>query len=155
MPTDKLREYLDSNNVKYTIIEHDPAFTAQEVAAAAHIPGKQLAKAVMIKIDGEMAMAILPASYRVNFDRLQEQTGAKELELATEKEFKGLFPDCDVGAMPPFGNLYNMKVFAAESLAEQIDIAFCAGSHTELIRISFEDFQRLVEPKILEFTYAG
>ncbi|TET97522.1 MAG: YbaK/EbsC family protein [Anaerolineales bacterium] len=155
MPTDKLREYLDSNNVKYTIIEHDPAFTAQEVAAAAHIPGKQLAKAVMIKIDGEMAMAILPASYRVNFDRLQEQTGAKELELATEKEFKGLFPDCDVGAMPPFGNLYSMKVFAAESLAEQIDIAFCAGSHTELIRISFEDFQRLVEPKILEFTYAG
>jgi len=153
MPTSKLREYLESHNARYTIIEHPPEYTAQESAASAHIPGDQLAKTVMIKIDGKMAMAVLPAPNRVNFDRLKEFAGAKQVELASEDEFKDMFPDCDLGAMPPFGNLYGMDVFADESLSEEIEIAFCAGSHTELIRLSFADFARLVKPKVLNFSW--
>jgi Ala-tRNA(Pro) deacylase len=153
MPTSKLREYLESHNVRYTVIEHPPEYTAQESAASAHIPGDQLAKTVMIKIDGKMAMAVLPAPNRVNFDRLKEFAGAKHVELASEAEFKDMFPDCDLGAMPPFGNLYGMDVFADESLSEELEIAFCAGSHTELIRLSFKDFARLVKPKVLDFSW--
>lgn len=153
MPTSKLREYLESHNVRYTVIEHSPEYTAQESAASAHIPGDQLAKTVMIKIDGKMAMAVLPAPNRVNFDRLKEFASAKQVELASEDEFKDMFPDCDLGAMPPFGNLYGMDVFAEQSLSEEIEIAFCAGSHTELIRLSFTDFVRLAKPKVLGFSW--
>ncbi len=153
MPTSKLREYLDSHNVRYTVIEHPPKYTAQESAASAHIAGDQLAKTVMIKIDGKMAMAVLPAPNRVNFDSLKVFAGAKHVELASEDEFKNMFPDCDLGAMPPFGNLYGMDVFVDESLSEEIEIAFCAGSHTELIRLSFTDFARLVKPKVLNFSW--
>lgn len=153
MPSNKLREYLESHNVRYTVIEHPPKYTAQESAASAHIPGDQLAKTVMIKIDGKMAMAVLPAPNQVNFDRLKEFTNAKQVELASEDEFKDMFPDCDLGAMPPFGNLYGMDVFAEQSLSEEIEITFCAGSHTELIRLSFTDFARLVKPKVLNFSW--
>ena len=153
MPTNQLREYLDSNNVQYTVIEHSLAYTAQEIAASAHVPGKQLAKTVMIKIDDHMAMVVLPAPERVNFERIKEYTGAGIVKLATEREFKNMFPDCEPGAMPPFGNLYGIEVYAAESLAEEMDIAFCAGSHTELIRLPFKDFKRLVEPKILNISW--
>ena len=110
-------------------------------------------KKVMIKIDGKMAMAVLPAPNRVNFDRLKEFTNAKQVELASEDEFKDMFPDCDLGAMPPFGNLYGMDVFAEMSLLEEIEITFCAGSHTELIRLSFTDFARLVKPKVLNLSW--
>lgn len=152
MYASKLREYLEGQDVKYTVIEHDPVYTAQEIAASAHIPGKALAKTVMVEVDGEMAMAVLPAPFRVDFDRLKEITGAKRVELASEKAFKDLFPDCEVGAMPPFGNLYGMDVYAAKSLAEEVEIAFCAGSHTELIRMSYEDFVRLAKPKVVDFS---
>ncbi len=151
MPSDKLKEFLDSAKVEYTVLEHSPVYTAQEVAASAHVPGRKLAKTVMIKLDGEMAMAVLPASERVNFDRLKEATGAGKVELASEQEFKDRFPDCEVGALPPFGNLYEMEVIAAPSLAEEVEIAFCAGSHTELIRMSYADFKRLVKPKVMDF----
>jgi Ala-tRNA(Pro) deacylase len=130
-------------------------FTAQEIAASAHIPGKELAKTVMVKIDGKMAMAVLPASYRIDFDLLQGATGASTIELASEEEFEDLFPDCEVGAMPPFGNLYGMDVFAAASLAEDTDIAFNAGSHSELIRLPYKDFEKLVGPKVLQFSRKG
>ena len=153
MPSNKLREYLESYNVHYTVIEHPPKYTAQESAASAHIPGDQLAKTVMIKIDGKLAMAVLPAPNRVNFDRLKEFTDAKRIELANEDEFKDMFPDCDLGAMPPFGNLYGMNVFTEQSLSEEIEITFCAGSHTELLRLSFTDFARLVKPKVLNFSW--
>ena len=153
MPTNKLREYLESNDVQYKVIEHSLAYTAQEIAASAHVPGKQLAKTVMIKIDDRMAMAVLPAPQRVNFERLKEYTSAGQVELATEQEFKEMFPDCEPGSMPPFGNLYDMEVYAAESLADEVEIAFCAGSHTELILLPFKDFQRLVKPKIFDFSW--
>lgn len=152
MPVKKLKEFLDSNNVEYITINHSMAFTAQRIAAVSHIPGKELAKTVMIKIDGNMAMAVLPASYKVDFNLLKEVSGAKTVELATETEFKGLFPECELGGMPPFGNLYNMEVYVAQSLTEDEEIAFNAGSHTELIRMNYKDYVRLVEPKVLKFS---
>ena len=152
MPLRKLKEFLETHNIKYVTISHSQAFTAQEIAATAHVPGRQLAKTVMVKIDGTMAMAVLPASHRVDFDQLKKATGAKRVELATEQEFKDLFPECEIGAMPPFGNLYGMQVFVAESLAEAEDIAFNAGSHTELIRISYKDFETHAKPKVTKFS---
>jgi Ala-tRNA(Pro) deacylase len=153
MSKDKLRDYLESHNVNYAVIEHSPVYTAQEIAASAHIPGQQLAKTVMVKIDGEMAMAVLPAPYRVNFELLKEQTGANQVELASEQEFKDKFPDCEPGAMPPFGNLYGMDVYAAVNLAEEMEIAFCAGAHGELIRITYKDFENLAKPKVVDFAW--
>ncbi len=152
MPARKVKEFLDSHGAKYVTITHSPAYTAQEIAASAHIPGKQLAKTVILKIDGKMAMAVLPASDRVDFDLLRKAAAAGKVELAGEREFKGMFPECEVGAMPPFGNLYEMEVFVAKPLAEDEEIAFNAGSHTELIRLAFRDFEKLVQPKIVELS---
>ena len=152
MPIRKLKEFLDSHEVEYVTISHSKAFTAQKIAASAHIPGKELAKTVMVIIDGKMAMAILPASYKVDFDLLKKVTMAHKVKLATEEEFRDIFPQCDIGAMPPFGNLYGMDVFVAQSLAEDEEIAFNAGFHTELIRMSYKDFERLVKPKVLKFS---
>jgi len=152
MPVKKLKDFLESKNIKYVSIRHSPAYTAQEIAATAHIPGKELAKTVMIKIDGQMAMAVLPASHQVNFKLLKEVSGAREIRLATEEEFKDIFPDCEIGAMPPFGNLYGMEVYVAESLAEDKEIAFKAGFHSELIKLAYQDFEKLVKPKVANFS---
>ncbi len=149
MPVQKLKNFLDEQQVKYTVITHSPAYTAQEVAAAAHVPGREMAKTVMVKIDGEMAMVVLPASMKVNFGRLLDATGADEVELAHEDEFRDLFPGCELGAMPPFGNLFGMKTFVAEELTEDEEIAFNAGSPTEVIRMAYQDFARLVRPGVL------
>ncbi len=148
MPVKKLKDFLDQNGVRYVSLKHSPAFTAQEIAASAHIPGKELAKTVMVKLDGEMAMAVLPASFRVDFELLKKAAGAKKAELAGEDEFKGAFPECELGAMPPFGNLYGMAVYASEALAEDEEIAFNAGSHIELLRLAYKDFERLVKPTV-------
>jgi Ala-tRNA(Pro) deacylase len=151
MPVKKLKEFLDENNVKYITIRHSMAFKSQEIAATTHISGKELAKTVMIIIDGKMAMAVLPASTHIDFDSLKEILGTRNVLLATETEFKFRFPDCEIGAMPPFGNLYDMEVYVAEPLTEDKEIAFNAGSHTELIRLSYKDFERLVKPRIFKF----
>ena len=124
------------------------------IAASAHVPGKELAKTVMVKIEGKMAMAVLPASSRVDLHQLREAIGASKVELASEGEFKDMFPECEVGAMPPFGNLYGMDVYASVKLAEDEEIAFNAGSHTELIRLAYQDFEKLAEPKVLGFSTA-
>jgi Ala-tRNA(Pro) deacylase len=154
MSASKLTEFLDSQHIRYSVIEHHtPVYTAQEIAATAHISGKQLAKTVMVKLDGKLAMAVLPASQRVHLNRLRELTGAQTIELARESEMKARFPDCQVGAMPPFGNLYDIPVYAAQNLSSEIEIAFCAGSHTELVQMAFDDFTRLVEPVVLDFAY--
>ncbi len=152
MPVKKLKEFLDENRVKYITISHSLAYTAQEIAATAHVPGKQLAKTVIVKADGRMVMAVLPASLKVDFDLLAEAIGAKKVELATEREFKQLFPDCELGAMPPFGNLYGMEVFVAESLTDDKEIAFNAGSHTELMRLPYEAFSMLAKPKVVKIS---
>lgn len=149
MPISRLRQYLDQNGVKYVVIAHSPAFTAQGIAAQAHIPGKELAKTVVVKLDGELAMAVLPASLDVDLALLKSALQAEEVELASEHEFKDLFPDCDPGAMPPFGNLYGMRVFADECLTLGKEIAFNACSHRELIRIAWQDFERLARPRLM------
>lgn len=151
MSLQQLRVFLDQNKVKYLTITHSPAHTAQEIAQAAHVPGNQMAKTVMVKIDGEMAMVVLPATMKVDFTRLLEATGAQTVELAQEREFVGLFPDCAVGTMPPFGNLYGIRTFVAEELTEDEEIAFNAGSATEVITLAYRDYARLVQPHLLPF----
>ena len=146
MPGTRLKEFLDKENAKYIVIGHSPAFTAQEVAAMAHIPGKELAKTVVVKIDGELAMIVTPASEQVDLERLKTAIGADEVALATEDEFVHAFPDCETGAMPPFGNLYGMKVFVSQALREDDEIAFNAGSHSELVRLPYSEYERLVQP---------
>ncbi len=155
MPSKKLKAFLDENKVKYISVKHSSAFTAQEIAAIAHIPGKDLAKTVIIKINGKMMMAVLPASYKVSFEKLKETLGVTEARLAYEQEFIDKFPDCEVGAMPPFGNIYGMEVYVAESLAEEEEIAFNACSHTELIKMKYSDFEKLVKPKRIKFSVAS
>ncbi|MGB7291497.1 MAG: YbaK/EbsC family protein [Thermodesulfobacteriota bacterium] len=148
----RLKDYLDENKIKYVKITHSRAYTAQEIAASVHIPGKELAKTVIIKVSDGFAMVVLPASRKINFDRLKTVVGNNEVRLAEENEFKGLFPDCEVGAMPPFGNLYNLPVFVASALAEDKEIAFNAGTHTDVIKISYSDFEKLVKPTTSTFS---
>jgi len=152
MPLETLRKFLDGNAVKYVTMKHSPAYTAQELAALAHVPGKDWAKTVMVKLDGKIAMAVVPASGRVVFDLLREAAGAKAAELATEQEFKDLCPGCEVGAMPPFGNLFGMDVYVDAALAEDTEIAFNAGTHTEVVRLPFADFERLAKPKVVRLS---
>ena len=154
MPTKKLKEFLDQQQIKYTTIRHSQAFTAQEIAHSVHISGKDIAKTVIVKIDGQLAMVVLPASDQVVFPFLKDVTGT-DVELATEREFKDRFPDCEVGAMPPFGNLFGMDVYVSESLSENEEIAFNAGSHTELIRMNYLDYERHVRPKIVRLSYSN
>ena len=151
MPLTKMIRFLDENEVPYVRIIHAPSFTALETAASAHIPGKELAKTVMVELDGRMAMAVLPASFQVDLEALRVLAGANRIDLASEDQFRNLFPDCEPGAMPPFGNLYDMAVYATESLAEDEEIAFNAGSHIELVRLAYADFARLVEPCVGRF----
>jgi len=154
MPVKKLEQFLDEKGLRYVTIRHSPAFTAQEIAASAHIRGRELAKTVMVKLDDELALAVLSASDRVDFGMLARATGARRVELATEDEFRSRFPDCEVGAMPPFGNLYGMKTYVAEELAEDEEIAFNAGSHTELIRLAYRDWNEAVRPKVVALSRA-
>jgi len=153
MPCEKLLDFLKEREVAFEMIVHPQAYTAQEIADRSHISGKQFAKTVMVKLDGKMAMAVLPASKRLNFTLLKQVANAQEITLAAEQEFKDMFPDCDLGAMPPFGNLYGLEVYVAGSLGEVGEIAFNAGTHTELIKMSYQDFERIVQPKIARFSY--
>jgi Ala-tRNA(Pro) deacylase len=153
MPLTKLREFLDSHNVKYLVISHSIAYTAQGIAALVHLSGKKLAKTVMVRIDGKLAMAVVPASFHVDLDLLRNAASAQTVEVATEREFKDAFPDCETGAMPPFGNLYDMDVFADASLAENEEITFNAGTHRELVRMAWADVVRLVNPKVVNLTH--
>ncbi len=153
MPCPKLLEYLSENNVDYQLHTHPSAYAAQDVAFKAGVPGRLFAKTVMVKMDGQMAMAVLPADSKVDFHLLRETVGADTICLATEEEFAVLFPDCELGAMPPFGNMYGMPVFVAGSLIRAETIAFNAGSHTEVLIMPFWEFERLVEPRIGYFTF--
>lgn len=149
MPVKKIKEFLDKHNVKYVSVSHSPAFTSQEIAASAHVSGKALAKTVIIKIDGNLAMVVVPANHQVNFSKLREATGSKTVDLASESEFKDKFAGCEVGAMPPFGPLYDMPVYLSSLLSQHNHILFNAGSHSELMQLAFQDFERLVKPKIV------
>ncbi len=150
MPVQQLKDFLEREQVKFVTIKHSLAFTALEIAESAHVRGRDLAKTVVVEIDGDMAMVVLPASRRLSLERLRAATGAKTVELATEASFEARFPSCEVGAMPPFGNLWDMRVFVDQHLREDEQIAFNAGTHTELVRLSYGDFERLTEPVVLQ-----
>ena len=152
MPAQRLMEFLADHHVKFVTISHSPAFTAQEIAATAHVPGKQLAKTVVVKIDGKVALAVLRAPDMVSLERLKKATGAERVELASEEEFSDLFPGCEVGAMPPFGNLWDLNVFVDQRLREDEHIAFNAGSFTELVQLSYSDFESLVHPTVVRLS---
>lgn len=149
MPFNRLIKYLDKNDKKYIVMKHSPAYTAQEVAASAHIPGKEMVKTVIVKADGDLKMVVLPSTHNVDFDSIKTALGVSEVELASEQEFENKFPDCELGAMPPFGNLYDMETLVAEVLTEDEEIAFNAGTHKELVKMSYSDYEELVEPQVL------
>jgi Ala-tRNA(Pro) deacylase len=152
MPTQKLKLFLDEHNIHFVSIIHSRAYTTQMVARSAHIHAKELAKTVIVEIDGDLAMAVLPASDNVDLDMLKQSTGAQELRIASEEDFKYMFPDCEIGAMPPFGNLYDMAVFVSPRLAEDEQIAFNAGTHTELVQLAYTDFVELVSPAVVRLS---
>jgi Ala-tRNA(Pro) deacylase len=147
---DRLEAYLREKRVPFEVRHHPRAITAQEVAASEHVPGKMLAKTVMVLAEGKMVMLALPAPYQVNMDKAGKVLGV-EVRLAHEEEFENTFPDCEVGAMPPFGNLYEVPVYVEVALAEDETIVFRAGTHTDTMSVSYADFEKLVEPTIAEF----
>jgi len=149
MPVKQLKEFLDQHHVKYVVMTHSPAFTAMEIAQAAHVSGKQLVKTVIVSLDGRMAMVMVPANDKINFAKLCEVLSVVDANLASEMEFKNKFPGCEVGAMPPFGNLYDMPVFASSQLSKQDHVLFNAGSHSEVMQMMWHDFERLVKPKVV------
>lgn len=153
MPVRKLKAYLDNAHIKYLTIGHSGSYTSQEIAASVHVSGSEFAKTVMVKIDGVMAMAVLPASYQIDFESIKKIFGTRDVTLASETEFKDCFPDCETGAMPPFGNLYGLSVYVADSLAEHKEIAFNAGTHTEVMRLNYNDFRHLVKPRVFKFSW--
>ena len=154
MPSRRLKECLDSHGIPYTTIDHSPAYTAQEIAHASHISGNDIAKTVIAKVNSEMVMIVLPASDMVVLDFLRDALGNQNVELATEAEFRDRFPECELGAMPPFGNLFGMDVFVSERLTLESQIAFNAGTHTELLQMSYRDFDQLVKPRVIRLSYA-
>ncbi|MHC4971337.1 MAG: aminoacyl-tRNA deacylase [Planctomycetota bacterium] len=146
----KLKAFLDEHKVKYHVLSHHERFTSSEIAQALHVPGQELAKVVMVNADGKLVMAVVTANDRVDLGALKGVIGAKNAKLATEDDFKGTFPDCEVGAMPPFGNLYDVPVFADSALTKDEEIVFEAGNHKEAVKLSYGDFDRLVKPKVAE-----
>lgn len=152
MPAKHVKEFLDSRNVKYVTMTHSAAYTAQEIASLAHVRGEEFAKTVIVRIDGAMVMAVLPASYHVDLPLLKAAAQGKKIALASETDFRDRFPECETGAMPPFGQLFGMSVFVDETLTRDKEIAFNAGTHHELIRLSYDDFAGLVQPKVAKFS---
>ncbi|MCH8497904.1 MAG: YbaK/EbsC family protein [Marinobacter sp.] len=157
MPVKQLREFLDNAGVEYICLSHPPAFTAQQLAHHVHIAGDQVVKTVIIELDGKMAMLVMPATWRIRWERLCKVLDTDFVQLADEDEFQDAFPDCEVGAMPPFGTLFGMSVYCCEALTEQPDLAFAAGTHTESIHMKTQDFLRLVAPVVISqgFTKPG
>ncbi len=148
---ERLRRYLEEQGVSYEVAAHPERYTTQEVAAAAHVSGKAVAKIVMVKTGGGFAMAVLPAACRLGVQRARDLMGDPGVTVAAESEFRGLFPDCEAGAMPPFGNLYGISVYVDDELAAQERITFQAGNHHEVVTMRYADFARLVQPRQAEF----
>lgn len=146
----RLREFLEMNKVPYSVHSHPQAYTAQEIAALAHVSGRMLAKVVMVKAGDQLSMLVLPADHRVDLDRVKRLLG-RDVRLATEAEFRDAFPGCEVGAMPPFGNLFGIPVSVDRSLEQDDEIVFNAGTHTLTAKVAFADFVRLTEPRMAEF----
>jgi Ala-tRNA(Pro) deacylase len=150
----RLQEYLESNHVHYEVLGHQEAYTAPEIAHTLHVSGKMLAKVVIVKAGERFVMTVLPSNWKIDFDRLKEVLGSSRVRLATEDEFKGLFPDCEIGTMPPFGNLYDVPVYVDELLTEDEEIVFEAGTHFGAVKLRYQDFADLVHPIVAEFHQA-
>ena len=149
----RVTEFLDKSAVPYEVTEHAPTFTAQQMAAAEHEPGRYVAKPVIVRVDGEYVMCVLAACYKIDLGALRDRLGAKHVELALEKEIGEMFEDCDLGAEPPFGNLYDLPVIIDKALIDDDHIIFQAGSHDHAVRMSMDDYRKLVKPKVLDFSY--
>jgi Ala-tRNA(Pro) deacylase len=148
----RLREVLEANKVAYSVHSHPEAYTAMEIAALQHVKGRQLAKVVMARAGSDTVMLVLPADRRVDFERLRTALKAPDVRLAQESEFRDLFPGCDVGAMPPFGNLYGLPVYADRALEKDEEIVFNAGTHTLTVKLRWRDYATLVNPVMADFT---
>jgi Ala-tRNA(Pro) deacylase len=151
MPAQKLKQMLDQKQIKYISINHSPAYTARETAASTFVPRREFAKTIIVDLDGEKVMAVLSASRHVDIVALRKLAQANEARLATEDEFRELFPDCEVGAMPPFGSLYDMRVYVDEMVTEVDDLCFNAGSHEQILRMDCRDFIAIEQPVIGAF----
>jgi Ala-tRNA(Pro) deacylase len=147
----RMEQYLRDNGVPFEVMAHSEAYTMQEVAAELHVPGKQVAKVVIVKANGKMIMLVIPSPYRLDFAKVRALLGAKKVSLAKEEEFANLFPDCAIGAMPPFGNLYDLPVYVDQALAEEPDIVFRVGTHRHTMKLAYADFARLAQPEVGEF----
>ncbi|MDH3634439.1 MAG: YbaK/EbsC family protein [Gammaproteobacteria bacterium] len=148
MPAQILKQKLDDNKIKYISINHSPAYTARETAASTFIPRREFAKTIIVDLDGEKVMAVVSASRHVDIAALRSLAGANMARLATEDEFRSLFPDCEVGAMPPFGSLYDVRVFVDEMVTEVDDLCFNAGSHEQILRMDCGDYLKLEQPVV-------
>lgn len=146
----QLEAYLREHQVPYDVEQHVTAFTAQELAQAEHIPGKTVAKVVVVRVGGQLTMFVLPATTILDFHRIGQVAGTSDVKLAGEEELARAFPDCEIGAMPPFGMLYGMPVYVDERLAEDDSIVFPAGTHSTAIRVRYADFERLVSPHVAD-----
>jgi Ala-tRNA(Pro) deacylase len=152
----RLEAYLQKHHVPYQLQHHAQAFSAQKIAEREHVPGKTVAKSVIVMVDSQLIELVLPASYQVDLNKLQSILGARDIRLAHESEFANVFPDCEVGAMPPFGNHYGIAVYVDKRLTEEETIVFPVGTHTDTMSLKYADFERLVHPIVvgLAHTYA-
>ena len=149
----EIADYLEKNSISYQIFSHRPVFTAQQMAAEEHVPGMNVAKPVIVQADGKYYMCVLPACCKVDLEALRSQLGAGEIQLAGEKELAKLFPDCELGAEPPFGNVYGITTIMDQALTDDQYLLFQSGSHDHAIRINRNDYEQLVHPRILQFSY--
>jgi Ala-tRNA(Pro) deacylase len=145
----KLKEMLDEAKISYEVHTHALAYTAQEIAHKQHFSGKEMAKVVMLKVDGALVMGVVTGNHKISPTTVKTSLGAREVRLASEDEFTSRFPDCEIGAMPPFGNLFGLPVFVDPALEKDEHIYFNAGNHVQTVRMKYADFARLVEPKVI------
>ena len=149
--TQRVQEYLDSNNVRFELLPHYPAFPAQKTAQSLHVSGKHFAKAVILHADDRLVMAVLPASHRLNLHDLRQELEVRHLEMAPESEVEKICSDCELGAFPPFGHFYGMDTWVDRSLEKSEEIVFNAGTHTEAIRMKYSDYFKLASPRLASF----
>ncbi|HXH21418.1 MAG TPA: YbaK/EbsC family protein [Dehalococcoidia bacterium] len=148
---EKLRDLFDRHGAHYELVAHPTAYTAQEAAQAAHVPGHEFCKSVVVYIDGKPGMLVLPAPHVVSIAAVRDALGARDVRLATEKEMAELFPDCDVGAQPPFGGPWRLPVYVDSGLLDAKEVVFEAGLHTQAVMMPLQDYLKVASPRVLDF----
>jgi Ala-tRNA(Pro) deacylase len=148
--TDRLRDFLDAQHVPYHAIVHRRDYTAQAAAADTHTPGREFIKTILLAVDNGYALAVLPADQHADLAKVRRALGATDVSLASEEEMQQCFPDCEPGALPPFGHLYDLPVLMSRTLEEDEQITFNAGNHEVALRMQRRDFERLGEPRVVD-----